>query len=118
MEPVWKRNPKHRIQLQQISESDAGSSLGNSLVTHPALDRRNSCKAGPAQDISDLLGKNENSRKSPLIMRMNEAKNDVRSVIGSNLRNIMILAGKFSVEDVKVEDVDTIPYFNLSEDEH
>ena len=65
-----------------------------------------------------FLEKMKNSGKSPLIMLMNEAKKDVRSVTGSNLRNIMILAGKSSVEDVKVEDVDTIPYFNLSEDEH
>ena len=50
-------------------------------------------------------------------MLVNEAKKDVRSLTGSNLRNIMILAGKSSVEDVTVEDVDSISYFNLSEDE-
>ena len=65
-----------------------------------------------------FLEKMKNSGKSPLVMLLNEAKKDVRSVTGSNLRNIMILAGKSSIEDVTVEDVDTIPYFNLSEDEH
>ena len=51
-----------------------------------------------------------NSEKGPLIMRVKEAMNDVRSVIGSHLRNIMLLVGKTSVEGKKVEDVETLEY--------
>ena len=50
-------------------------------------------------------------------MLLNEAKKDIRSVTGSNLRNIIILGGKTSVDDVSVGDVESLPYFNLSEGE-
>ena len=48
---------------------------------------------------------------------MSEAMSDVRSTTGANLRNIMILAGKTSVEDVKVEDVDNLAYFKLNNED-
>ena len=50
-------------------------------------------------------------------MLMKEAIKDVRSVTGSNMRNIMLLVGKACVEDVKVEDVDNLEYFKLENDE-
>ena len=50
-------------------------------------------------------------------MLLEEAMKDVRSVTGSNLRKIMLLVGKTSVEDIKVEDVDTLEYFKLDDDE-
>jgi hypothetical protein len=64
-----------------------------------------------------FLEKIECSGKTPLIMLLNEAKRDVRSITGSNLRNIMILVGKTSVDEVNVGDVESISYFNLSEDQ-
>ena len=36
---------------------------------------------------------------------------DVRSVTGSNLRNIMLLVGKKKVEEVRTEDWNDIVYF-------
>ena len=55
-----------------------------------------------------FLEKIECSGKTPLIMLLNEAKRDVRSITGSNLRNIMILVGKTSVDEVNVGDVESI----------
>ena len=65
-----------------------------------------------------FLEKMRKSEKAPLIMLMKEGMKDVRSVTGSNLRKIMLLVGKTSVEDIKVEDVDTLEYFKLDENEH
>ena len=64
-----------------------------------------------------FLEKMRKSEKAPLIMLMKEAMKDVRSVTGSNLRKIMLLVGKTSVEDINVEDVDTLEYFKLDENE-
>ena len=64
-----------------------------------------------------FMEKIRNSGKAPLTMLMKEAIKDVRSVTGSNLRNIMLLVGKTSVEDVRVEDVDNLEYFKLENDE-
>ena len=63
------------------------------------------------------MEKMRNSGKAPLIMLMKEAMNDVRYVTGSNLRNIMLLVGKTSIDDVKVEDVDSLEYFKMRDDE-
>ena len=64
-----------------------------------------------------FIDKIRNSGKAPLTMLMKEAIKDVRSVTGSNMRNIMLLVGKTCVEDVKVEDVDNLEYFKLENDE-
>ena len=49
----------------------------------------------------------ETSKKTPLKTLLSIAKRDVRSITGSNLRRIMILSGRKSIDDLK--DVD-IPY--------
>ena len=58
-----------------------------------------------------------NSEKQRVKMLMEVAKKDVRSITGSNYRNIMLLMGKCSVEDVKKVDIDKIDYFPLDENE-
>ena len=62
-----------------------------------------------------FMEKIQNSGKSALQMLRMEAMKDVRSVTGSNLRNIMLLVGKTRVEDVKLEDLDLLSYFPLDE---
>ena len=37
-------------------------------------------------------------------------KHDTRSTTGSNLRNILLLTGKYRIEDIKLEDVDNLTY--------
>ena len=46
-----------------------------------------------------------------------EAMRDVRSVTGSNYRNIMLLLGKSRVEDVKLEDSSSLTYHTLDPSE-
>ena len=64
-----------------------------------------------------FIEKVKNSGKSALRMLMIEASKDVRSITGSNLRNIMLLVGKNRVEDIKLDDLSQLSYFKLQEDE-
>ena len=68
--------------------------------------------------ISRYLGfmeKISNSKKKAIKMLMETAKQDVRSITGNNYRNIMLLVGKSSVDDVKKVDVEKIEYFPVKE---
>ena len=58
----------------------------------------------------DNIAKNE---KEAIKMLMNIAKKDVRSVTGRNYREIMLLVGKTSVNDVAKSDADKIEYFQM-----
>ena len=65
-----------------------------------------------------FLGFMENisaSGKKALIMLMETAKKDVRSVTGRNFRNIMLQVGKTSVHEVRKGD--TVEYFKLEAEE-
>ena len=64
-----------------------------------------------------FVEKMKNSGKPPLVMLLSEAASDVRSTTGSNLRNIMLLAGKTSIDAVSVSDADRIEYFKLKDEE-
>ena len=64
-----------------------------------------------------FIDKIENCKKDALKMLMIEAKKDVRSITGSNFRNIMILMGKSTLEDINLRDVDSLTYFKLEDDE-
>ena len=64
-----------------------------------------------------FIDKVENCKKDALKMLMIEAKKDVRSITGSNFRNIMILMGKSTLEDINLRDVDSLTYFKLEDDE-
>ena len=66
--------------------------------------------------LSRFLGfmdKISKSGKERVKMLMETSREDVRSVTGSNYRNIMLLVGKSSVADVRKEDVDKIGNFEL-----
>ena len=68
--------------------------------------------------ISRYLGfmeKISNSKKKAIKMLMETAKQDVRSITGNNYRNIMLLVGKSSVDDVNKVDVEKIEYFPVKE---
>ena len=64
-----------------------------------------------------FVEKIRNSGKPPLVMLLSEAASDVRSTTGSNLRNIMVLAGKTSIDAVDVPDAEKIEYFKLDDEE-
>ena len=70
--------------------------------------------------ISRFLGfmdKIANSKKKAVKMLMETSRRDVRSVTGQNFRNVMLLAGKTSVEEVKKEDAYKIEYFPMDEND-
>ena len=60
-----------------------------------------------------FVNKIEASQKSPLRTLLDIAKKDVRSIPGSNLRRIMLLSGRNSIEDLKTVDV---PYHVVPDD--
>ena len=64
-----------------------------------------------------FIEKIRNSQKTALKMLMMEAMKDVRSVTGSNMRNIMLLLGKSSIESVKLEDLESLTYFRLGNED-
>ena len=59
----------------------------------------------------------EKSPKSSLHILLNIAKNDVRSVTGANLRHIMLLCDKNSVNDLTPDDALNIKYHEPPKDE-
>ena len=62
-----------------------------------------------------FIEKIKSSQKMALKMLVTESLKDVRSVTGSNFRNIMILVGKTKVEDVQLQDLTKISYFKLDD---
>ena len=64
-----------------------------------------------------FVEKIKKSGKPPLVMLLSEAAADVRSTTGSNLRNIMILAGKTSIAALSVLDADKVEYHRLKDNE-
>ena len=64
-----------------------------------------------------FMEKIRNSDKLALKMLQLEAMRDVRSVTGSNYRNVMLLLGKSRVEDVKLEDSASLTYHTLDPSE-
>ena len=70
--------------------------------------------------ISRYLGfmeKISTSNKKAIQMLVETSKNDVRSVTGRNFRNIMLLVGKTSVDEVTRDDADKIEYFPIDDTE-
>ena len=64
-----------------------------------------------------FISKIENSGKTPLKTLLNLSKNDVRTRTGKNLRMLMILLGKKSVDDLAAEDIDSMEYYKAPERE-
>ena len=70
--------------------------------------------------VSRFLGfmdKIASSKKKAVKMLMETSRRDIRSVTGQNFRNIMILAGKTCVEEIKKEDAKKIEYFPMDEND-
>ena len=61
------------------------------------------------------MDKIEKSGKTAIKILKQEAMSDVRSVTGSNYRNIMLLLGKTNVFDVKMEDSERLSYIMIEE---
>ena len=59
----------------------------------------------------------EASKKRSLKSLLKLAKTDVRTTTGRNLRYLMIALGKNSVETIREEDIDTMEYHTIPEDE-
>ena len=59
----------------------------------------------------------KSSKKVALKNVFNIVKHDCQSVTGSNLRNIMLIVGKTSVDDLSVEDASRIEYHEIPEDQ-
>ena len=59
----------------------------------------------------------EKSHKKSLHLLLNIARNDVRSVTGSNLRNIMLLCGKNLVTELCPHNISHIQYHEPNEDD-
>ena len=62
-----------------------------------------------------FMEKIEKSGKVAIKMLRQEAMDDVRSITGSNYRNIMLLLGKSSVHDVKMVDAEKLSYMVMDE---
>ena len=59
----------------------------------------------------------ENSTKRPLKNLLMLSRKDIRTTTGRNLRLLMILLGKNSVDDLSVDDIDSMEYHTISENE-
>ena len=57
-----------------------------------------------------FINKIEKSRKKALKALLEIAKKDVRTTTGKNLRMIMIMVGKGTVQDILIDDTDSIEY--------
>ena len=70
--------------------------------------------------ISRFLGFMErisSCKKRAIKMLMETSKKDVRSITGQNLRNIMLLVGKTSVDKVEKKDAENIHYHTLENED-
>ena len=62
-----------------------------------------------------FMDKISKSEKKAIKMLMETSKRDVRSVTGRNYREIMILLGKTSIENISKRDGDSVEYFKIRE---
>ena len=59
----------------------------------------------------------ESSKKRSLKMLLKLSKTDVRTTTGRNLRYLMISLGKRSVDEIRAEDIDSLEYNPIQEDQ-
>ena len=69
------------------------------------------------QRFLGFMEKIDTSDKTALKMLKEEAMKDVRSVTGKNFRDIMLLAGKSCVEQVRKDCLSYLTYFPLDEED-
>ena len=46
-----------------------------------------------------------------------ETERDARSNTGNNLRKLLLQTNKYDISQIQLSDIDTIPYFDLPEEE-
>ena len=68
--------------------------------------------------IWSFLSQIQKSSKFLPGLLLNLVKHDVRSTAGSNLRNIMLLTGKDSIEEIKERDVVDVEYAPVNQEDH
>ena len=119
--PLWNLFGPGTLTLESSYNRSVKVMLGLPFATHRSLIQPltgdQHLKIVLIKRYLGFIEKIKNSDKAALKMLMMEARSDVRSVTGANLRNIMILVGKTQVEDVRLEDVRSLSYFRLDENE-
>ena len=113
--PLWNLFGPGSLGLQSSYNRSVKVMLDLPLATHRSLIQpltgADHVKIAIIKRFLGFLDQIRSSKKKALNMLLQEAVMDVRSVTGSNLRNIMLLVGKKKVEEVMTEDWNNIEYF-------
>ena len=64
-----------------------------------------------------FIARIESSNKRSLKMLLDLSKTDVRTTTGKHLRYLMMILGKRSVDDIRAEDIDSLEYNPIQEDQ-
>ena len=64
-----------------------------------------------------MIEKIRKSKKQILTTILSEIEHDARSTTGKNLRLLMLECGRSDISEVQQSDIDTLPYFQLADDE-
>ena len=115
--PLWDLFGNGSRKIESSYNRSVKVMLGLPYGTHRCLiEPLTHCKHVKKVLIQRFLGFLENiarSNKEAIKMLVETSKQDVRSVTGRNLREIMILLGKTSVNDVNKKDIENIEYFPM-----
>ena len=119
--PLWDLFGTGAIKVESSYNKSVKAMLDLPIATHrnliePLTSERH-IKIVLIRRFLSFVEKIRNSGKPALEMILSEAASDVRSTTGSNLRNIMLLAGKTSIDAVSVPDADKIEYFKLEDED-
>ena len=60
-----------------------------------------------------FIGQIERSPKKLPLKLLKLIRHDTRSTTGSNLRNIMLLQGKFTIDEIRLNDIDNFEYSSV-----
>ena len=119
--PLWDLFSPGALNLESSFNKSMKIMMGLPYATHRSLiEPLSGEKSLKIVLISRFLGFMEKigkSNKKGLIMLMETSRKDVRSVTGSNYRNIMLLTGKCRVSDVCKGDVKDLHYHKLEQSE-
>ena len=69
------------------------------------------------KNVIQFIAKIKNSTKPLLRTILSAIMHDTRSTTGKNLRGILLLSSKGSIEELSVSDADHFPYFPMSQEE-
>ena len=69
------------------------------------------------KNFIQFIEKLENSTKPLLRTILRAIKYDTRSTTGKNLRGILLLSNKGSIEELSLSDVDNFPYFSMPDED-